>query len=187
MLALKLVAETFCGVMRWTYEDMSTYIGFSWPILMILFFLLKLREVISLPFSKFANVIDRCRLISFVQRGASLLGKKMETNFNAIFKRVSSCSNGMIDSGGLVSDDQGRWLDDFSSNDKQGGVHCAKLFAIFHGLSLLIHIEKTLAICESYSKDSVVILQDRDHHQIHAYASLLMKITGLMDRIAFRI
>lgn len=51
----------------------------------------------------------------------------------------------------------------------------AGLFAIYHGLSMLVHLGMVRAIC---SNDLIL---NRDNHASHHYASLLLKITSLRD------
>lgn len=80
-----------------------------------------------------------------------------------------------------VRDDQGSWHGGFSSYDGHRDVLFVELFAIFHSLSLLLQLGKDQAICKLNSRDSVVRLQEREHHTCHAYPSLLMKIASLMD------
>lgn len=52
-----------------------------------------------------------------------------------------SCSNSdMIGTGGLVRDELGLWLGSFASKDGYGDVLMSKLFAIYHGFSMLVNL-----------------------------------------------
>jgi len=63
-----------------------------------------------------------------------------------------SCnSRGGIGVGGLIWDDKGKWLDGFSSNDGQDGVLFAELFAIYHGITILLQHGHSRTIVESDS------------------------------------
>ena len=86
-----------------------------------------------------------------------------------------------IGAGGLIQDGKGNWLVGFSSNDGQGDVLIAELFAIYHGIILLLQHEYSKAIIESDSLEAIQLLTRRNELEIHEYSSLLFRITSLID------
>jgi hypothetical protein len=83
--------------------------------------------------------------------------------------------------GGLIRDDKGDWLAGFSSNDGQGDVLFAELFAIYHGITLLLQHGHSRAIIESDSLEALQLLTRRNELGFHEYSSLLLRITSLID------
>ena len=71
----------------------------------------------------------------------------------------------------------------FSSNDGCGDVLIAELFGIYNGLVLLINNSVLHVECETDSIEIINLLMDRQSHSFHVYASLLAKITSLLDHL----
>lgn len=95
-----------------------------------------------------------------------------------------SCgSNGIIRLGGLLRYSRGRWVEGFSSNDGHGDALLAGLFGVYLGLALTITNFVSSVICQSYSEDVITMLKQRNNHRFHKYASLLGRITTLIDAI----
>jgi hypothetical protein len=95
-----------------------------------------------------------------------------------------SCDqSGVIGSGGLIRDAAGNWVAGFSSNDGCGDALIAELFGIYNGLVLLINNSVLHVECETDSTEIINLLMDRQSHSFHAYASLLAKITNLLDHL----
>ena len=63
-----------------------------------------------------------------------------------------SCnSRGEIGVGGLIRDDKSNWLVGLSFNDGQGDVLFAELFAIYHGITLVLQLGHSRAKFGYYS------------------------------------
>jgi hypothetical protein len=81
-----------------------------------------------------------------------------------------SCnSEGGIGRGGLIRDG-------FFSNDGQGDVLFDELFAIYHGITLLLQHENSRAIIDSDSLEAIRLLTRRNKLEFHAYNSLVLRI-----------
>ncbi|KAL6569273.1 dolichyl-P-Man:Man(7)GlcNAc(2)-PP-dolichol alpha-1,6-mannosyltransferase [Orobanche minor] len=85
--------------------------------------------------------------------------------------------------GGIIRDSKGQWVAGFSSNDGKGDVLFAELFGVYHGLALIVNNSISNMVCETDAEEVVQLLRSRDQHHYHAYASLLVKITTLIDVI----
>ena len=71
----------------------------------------------------------------------------------------------------------------FTSNDGCGDALVAELFGIYNSLILLINNSVLHVECETDSNEIINLLMDRQSHSFHAYASLLAKITSLLDHL----
>lgn len=71
----------------------------------------------------------------------------------------------------------------FSSNEGQV-IHFLLSYLVFiNGLILIINNSIQRVMCETNSLEVLHILQHLDHWNTHVYASLLIKIFGLNDKI----
>jgi len=104
------------------------------------------------------------------------------------FNVDGSCnSRGGVGVGGLIRDDKGNWLAGFSSNDRQGYVLFDELFAIYHGITLLLQHGQTRANIESDSLEAIQLLTRRNELEFHEHRSLLLRITSLIDHALYLI
>ncbi|CAL1373626.1 unnamed protein product [Linum trigynum] len=88
---------------------------------------------------------------------------------------ASAGNPGCAGAGGLIRDDQGRWIAGFVAKIGEASTVLAELWAIRHGLDMAWRHRCTSLIVESDSQMAIQLIKDRQN-PIHPYAGILLSI-----------
>ncbi|CAL1398877.1 unnamed protein product [Linum trigynum] len=94
---------------------------------------------------------------------------------------ASAGNPGIAGAGGLIRDDQGRWIAGFVAKIGETSAALAELWAIRHGLDIAWRRRCTSLIVESDSQLAIQLIKDRQD-PIHPYAGILMSIRRLLSQ-----